>query len=96
MGLSFTFHRFRDKHGSFTLQQAENLMSKWLFNFHHKYNEDGTIEHQSQYINNTPEFPISLFARAAVQLEMIAASLNLLPRKLDCKCNHYRRKSGSR
>ncbi len=32
---------------------------------HHKYNEDGTIEHQSQYINNTPgEFPNFTFARA--------------------------------
>jgi hypothetical protein len=32
---------------------------------HHKYNEDGTIEHQSQYINNTPgEFPNFIFARA--------------------------------
>lgn len=32
---------------------------------HHRYNEDGTIEHQSQYINNTPgEFPNFLFARA--------------------------------
>jgi hypothetical protein len=31
---------------------------------HHKYNEDGTIEHQSQYINNTPgEFPNIIFAR---------------------------------
>jgi hypothetical protein len=32
---------------------------------HHKYNLDGTIEHQSQYINNTPgEFPNFIFARA--------------------------------
>jgi hypothetical protein len=32
---------------------------------HHTYNEDGTIEHQSQYINNTPgEFPNFIFARA--------------------------------
>lgn len=32
---------------------------------HHKYNQDGSIEHQSQYINNTPgEFPNFLFARA--------------------------------
>jgi hypothetical protein len=32
---------------------------------HHKYNVDGTIEHQSQYINNTPgEFPNFIFARA--------------------------------
>lgn len=32
---------------------------------HHRYNEDGTIEHQSQYINNTPgEFPNFIFARA--------------------------------
>ena len=32
---------------------------------HHKYNVDGTIEHQSQYINNTPgEFPNFVFARA--------------------------------
>jgi hypothetical protein len=32
---------------------------------HHKYNEDGTIVHQSQYINNTAgEFPNFLFARA--------------------------------
>ncbi len=32
---------------------------------HHKYNEDGTIEHQSQYINNTAgEFPNFIFARA--------------------------------
>ena len=32
---------------------------------HHRYNQDGTIEHQSQYINNTAgEFPNFLFARA--------------------------------
>lgn len=32
---------------------------------HHTYNEDGSIEHQSQYINNTPgEFPNFIFARA--------------------------------
>lgn len=32
---------------------------------HHKYNQDGSIEHQSQYINNTPgEFPNFIFARA--------------------------------
>lgn len=32
---------------------------------HHKYNENGTIEHQSQYINNTAgEFPNFIFARA--------------------------------
>ncbi|WP_310555996.1 DUF2779 domain-containing protein [Flavobacterium sp.] len=32
---------------------------------HHKYNEDGTIQHQSQYINNTAgEFPNFIFARA--------------------------------
>lgn len=32
---------------------------------HHTYNEDGTITHQSQYINNTPgEFPNFIFARA--------------------------------
>lgn len=32
---------------------------------HHKYNQDRSIEHQSQYINNTPgEFPNFLFARA--------------------------------
>lgn len=32
---------------------------------HHKYNVDGTIKHQSQYINNTPgEFPNFIFARA--------------------------------
>lgn len=32
---------------------------------HHKYNEDGTIEHQSQYINNKAgEFPNFIFARA--------------------------------
>jgi hypothetical protein len=31
---------------------------------HHTYNEDGTIEHHSQYINNTPgEFPNFIFAR---------------------------------
>jgi hypothetical protein len=32
---------------------------------HHKYNEDGTIEHKSEYINNTAGvFPNFLFARA--------------------------------
>lgn len=32
---------------------------------HHKYNQDGTIVHQSQYINNTAgEFPNFIFARA--------------------------------
>ena len=32
---------------------------------HHKYNEDGSIEHYSQYINNTAgEFPNFIFARA--------------------------------
>lgn len=32
---------------------------------HHKYNQDGSVEHQSQYINNTPgEFPNFIFARA--------------------------------
>lgn len=32
---------------------------------HHQYNEDGTIEHKSEYINNTAgEFPNFLFARA--------------------------------
>lgn len=32
---------------------------------HHKYNQDGSVEHQSQYINNTPgEFPNFTFARA--------------------------------
>lgn len=32
---------------------------------HHRYNEDGTIQHQSQYINNTAgEFPNFIFARA--------------------------------
>lgn len=32
---------------------------------HHKYNEDGTIEHKSQYINNIAgEFPNFIFARA--------------------------------
>jgi hypothetical protein len=32
---------------------------------HHKYNQDGTIVHQSQYINNTAgEFPNFLFARS--------------------------------
>jgi hypothetical protein len=32
---------------------------------HHKYNENSTIEHQSQYINNIPgEFPNFIFARA--------------------------------
>jgi len=32
---------------------------------HHQYNQDGTIVHQSQYINNTAgEFPNFLFARA--------------------------------
>lgn len=32
---------------------------------HHKYNQDGSIEHYSQYINNTPgEFPNFIFARA--------------------------------
>jgi hypothetical protein len=32
---------------------------------HHQYNQDGSIEHKSQYINNTPgEFPNFLFARA--------------------------------
>ena len=32
---------------------------------HHKYNVDGSVEHQSQYINNTPgEFPNFIFARA--------------------------------
>lgn len=32
---------------------------------HHKYNEDGTVEHQSQYINNIAgEFPNFIFARA--------------------------------
>lgn len=31
---------------------------------HHKYNEDGTIQHQSQYINNIAgEFPNFIFAR---------------------------------
>ncbi|HSN49353.1 MAG TPA: DUF2779 domain-containing protein, partial [Flavobacterium sp.] len=32
---------------------------------HHRYNQDGTIEHQSQYINNRAgEFPNFIFARA--------------------------------
>ncbi|CAM3006792.1 DUF2779 domain-containing protein [Flavobacterium frigoris] len=32
---------------------------------HHQYNEDGSIEHKSEYINNTAgEFPNFLFARA--------------------------------
>lgn len=32
---------------------------------HHQYNKDGSIEHKSQYINNTPgEFPNFIFARA--------------------------------
>jgi len=32
---------------------------------HHKYNEDGIVEHHSQYINNTAgEFPNFIFARA--------------------------------
>jgi len=32
---------------------------------HHRYNDNGTIIHQSQYINNTPgEFPNFIFARA--------------------------------
>lgn len=32
---------------------------------HHRYNQDGSIVHQSQYINNTPgEFPNFIFARA--------------------------------
>jgi len=32
---------------------------------HHQYNQDGSIEHKSQYINNSPgEFPNFIFARA--------------------------------